>query len=359
MNINYEKINFTLFNSGFQELKNKSCVAYLGEGAWHHAYLISHQSAGKLVIRFPKDIAYGQKVEFDKTAIRAEYGGSKAYYQHANKIHPGISPDFFDYHAEEKSTYTIETYMGKQLDLGKLSKGKAFDVGYQVGSFFRELNKASHDLKGFGYLTWNGNSVEGEYQTSVSEFMSQENDQYIEEFDELLNWQGSSLQKDELKDKLIEALGSRTINKETISFTNVDTSPENILFNNGKVSLIDPRPILYYGHSFAGNFLNNYEAIFPTYFNTKRYAHNQFDKYTVELGEIANGYLAGYSGGDVGLKQLAKREQFIHLASLTANHIQLTKRLLTAREIIGVGTKDKINERIPIYLKMLQKLDIG
>jgi hypothetical protein len=73
----YELINFALQKSQYKSLVNKQQVTYIGEGAWHHAYLVKQNSGEKLVLRFPKEIAYGKKVAFIEKDINAEYGGTK------------------------------------------------------------------------------------------------------------------------------------------------------------------------------------------------------------------------------------------------------------------------------------------
>ncbi|MBY0098429.1 hypothetical protein [Mesobacillus maritimus] len=355
---NDETLDFAVKNSGLGPLKRKNQISFLGEGAWHHAYLVSTNHTEKFVVRLPKKVSvYGDKVEYDEKAIHADYRGTQLYYETANTIKAGICPEFFHYYNAPGKTYTIETYKGPNVKLADLTSNEAFSIGFQMGEFFREMNKVKHSLKGYGYLSWNGKEVEGRYQTDVSTFMKEENEEYAQDFERVCSWD-KRFASDEIKSKLMDSLASRSIDANTISITNQDASPENILFYNGQVSLIDPFPILYYGHSLAGNFLNCYETIFPTYFNTKRYERHQFNLYTKELREITNGYLHGYTCGDSHIKQLVRREQFIRLANLTYDHFVVATGELSKRAEVGMGTRDVINERISVFLEMLRAFNL-
>jgi hypothetical protein len=350
---NYEMLHFAVEQSDLGSLKSKNQISLLGEGAWHHAYLVTSNNNEKFVVRFPKEVSvYGDKIEYDEKAIHADYRGAQLYYETANTIKAGICPEFFHYYNAPGKTYTIETYKGPNVKLADITSNEALSVGFQMGEFFREMNKAKHSLKGFGYLSWNGEEVEGLYQTDVLASMKEENKEYAQDFERVCSWD-ERFAYDEIKLKLMDSLASRTIDAGTISFTNQDASPENILFQNGQISLIDPYPILYYGHSLAGNFMNCYEAIFPTYFNTKRYERHQFNQHIQKLREIANGYLHGYAGGDPYIKQLVRREQFIRLANLTYDHFVVATGELSKRAEVGMGTRDAINERISVFLEML------
>jgi hypothetical protein len=236
--------------------------------------------------------------------------------------------------------------------LDNLGFEETLQVGYQCGEFFRKMNEAKHILKGFGYLTWNGETVEGQLQTDVSVFMKEENEEYAQDYEEICQW-NQDFARGEIKAKLEESLAARMLTQDQISFTNQDTSPENILYANGKVSLIDPVPILYYGHSFAGNFMNNYEVLFPSFHNTPRYEKHQFNQYEGILKQISNGFYEGYAQGDQQIKQLIKREQFIQLFALTFNHYKLATNELTKEQLIRYGTQEAIKGRIPVLLNKL------
>jgi hypothetical protein len=352
------KINNALINSDLQPLKNESEASFLGEGAWHDAYLLSLASNEKFVIRFPKEFSlYGDKVEYNENNIHAEYGGTKKYYELANKVKMGVCPEFFTYHAEENNTYTIESYKGNTVKLENLSSKDAFKLGYQTGELFKNMHKLDHELLGFGYLSWNGKEIEGQLKTDVSVSMKEENAELITDYEELCNWD-KRFSEAGLKEKQLACLEGRTIDVNNVAFTNQDCSPENLLFNQGQLSIIDPLPILYDGNSLAGNVMNCYEAIFPTFYNTKRYEKHQFQKYIRELGQIADGFLEGYSGGNKDIKRAVRKEQFLKLANLCFDHYQLIKGELSRSAEIRFGTKDEMNVRLHTFLKMLEELDI-
>ncbi|OZM56673.1 hypothetical protein CIB95_10635 [Lottiidibacillus patelloidae] len=354
-----EKIDNALINSGFQPLKDGSEVSYLGEGAWHDAYLLTLRSNEKFVLRFPKVISvYGDKVEFCEKTVHAEYGGTKKYYELANKVRSGVCPEFFTYHAEENNTYTLETYKGSTVDLSSLTNEDAFDLGFQTGELFRGMHELDHGLQGFGYLSWNGSEIEGQLKTDVSTSMEEENDELISDYEALCNWD-KRFKENGLQEKHLECLKERTIDARTVAFTNQDCSPENLLFNSGKLAVIDPLPILYDGNSLAGNVMNCYEAIFPTFYNTKRYEKHRFHQYNIELNQVADGFLEGYSGGSIDIKRAVRKEQFLKLANLCFDHYQLISGELSKSMEIRFGTKDEMVERLPALIKMLKNIDIS
>jgi hypothetical protein len=353
----FEKINNAMKDSGLQAIKENQ-VSFLGEGAWHDAYLIEKNNGENLVIRFPKGVSvYGTKVEYDERKVHADYAGTKKYYELANKVKQGVCPSFYTYHAEEGNTYTIETYMGKTINLHSLSFKDAFKLGFEMGELFRGMHNQAHGIEGFGYLDWNGSELVGLLQTNVTQSMKEENEEYVSDYEELCKWD-KRFQEENLKEKLLTCVDNRSIDANSVVFTNQDCSPENLLFNSSKLSVIDPFPILYDGNSMAGNFMNCYEAIFPTYYNTKRYEKHQFQNFVSELKEIANGFLEGYSGGNVEVKRAVRKEQYIKLADLAFSHYRFITGELSAQAEVGVGTKKVMEERLNIFLEMLKDIKI-
>jgi hypothetical protein len=352
-----EQINNALKGSGLPVI-NEEQVTFLGEGAWHDAYIAHLGKEEKFVIRFPKKKSvYGTEVEYDERKIHADYAGTKKYYELANKVKRGICPSFYTYHVKEGNTYTVESYMGKTIDLKSLSLKGAFNLGFEMGELFSGMHILTHDIEGFGYLDWNGEKLVGLLQTDVSQSMKEENEEYVSDYEELCRWD-NRFKEEGLKEKLLACVENRTINNNSVVFTNQDCSPENLMYNHSQLSVIDPFPILYDGNSMAGNFMNCYEAIFPTYYNTKRYERHDFDLYINELKEIANGYLEGYSGGDKAIKLAVRKEQFIKLADLCFSHYKLITTELPKSTEIGVGTKQAMEERLNIFLEMLKDIKI-
>ncbi|MFG6496521.1 hypothetical protein P8610_14240 [Fictibacillus sp. UD] len=352
----FDLIDYALQKSGLEELKDPTQVQYLGEGAWHYAYLVQLRIGDPVVVRFPKAEAYGRKIEFDEAASYAEYAGTKAYYELANSVKPGICPEFFYYHVEKDKTFTVESYAGKAIKLEHFTYVEAFQVGAELGEFFRNMNTAKHGLKGFGYLQWNGNKIEGQIKSSASAFMKEENEEYISDFKKFMNTYNSSIHPAALI-QLQECMKNREIDEHNITFANQDTSPENVLIHlDGRVSLIDPVPILYSGDSLAGNFLNNYRTLFPTFYNAPRYAKHEFDRFEDRLHRMADGFLEGYSNGDLIVKQRVKQEEFIQLTSLAASHWELLQSdELTSEQKIRYGEREAIANRIPVLVKRIEE----
>jgi hypothetical protein len=351
----FDLIDFALQKSGLEPLKDTTQVQYLGEGAWHQAYLVQLRTGEAVVIRFPKAEAYGKKVEFDAAAYLAEYAGTKAYYELANSVKPGICPEFFQYHVEKNKTFTVESYAGKAIKLENFTFMEAFQAGAEMGEFFRYMNTAQHGLKGFGYLKWNGKYIEGQLQSSVTDFMKEENDEYLTDFKEFIQNYDQQIHPAALF-QLEKCMINREFDETQIVFTNQDTSPENILLHtDGSVSLIDPVPLLYSGDSLAGNFTNNYRTLFPTFFNAPRYAKHQFDRFEEKLQTIADGFMEGYCNGEAAVRRRVKQEEFIKLTSLTASQYKILHSDMTLEQKIRYGEKAAIANRIPVLVKRIEE----
>jgi hypothetical protein len=352
----FDLIDYALQKSGLEALKDTTQVQYLGEGAWHYAYLVQLSEDRSVVVRFPKSEAYGRKIEFDEAASYAEYAGTKAYYELANQVKPGICPEFFYFHIEENRTFTVESYAGKTIKLESFTYVEAFQVGAELGEFFRKMKKAHHDIKGFGYLKWDGKNIEGQMQSSISAFMKEENEEYISDFKEFIHAYQGTIHPTVLL-KLKDCIKNRGIDEKSIAFTNQDISPENILLGQGgTVRLIDPVPLLFSADALAGNFMNNYRTLFPAFFNSPRYAKHQFDRIEDMLIKIADGFLEGYCDGDVLLKERVKQEEFIKLTSLAASQFALLQSSgLTAEQRIRYGEKENIANRLPKLVKRIEE----
>ncbi|WNB91279.1 hypothetical protein [Bacillus sp. NEB1478] len=348
-------IDFALQKSGLDPLKDPTQVQYLGEGAWHQAYLVQLRVGEAVVVRFPKAVAYGKKVEFDETACLAEYEGTKAYYKLANSVKPGICPEFFQYYVGKNKTFTVESYAGKPIKLENFTFMEAFQTGAEMGEFFRYMNMAQHGLKGFGYLRWNGTNIEGQFQSSVTEFMKEENKEYLNDFKGfILNYDRHVHPAAMIQ--LEECMRNRNLDESQIVFTNQDTSPENILLHgDGRVCLIDPVPLLYSGDSLAGNFINNYHTLYATFFNSPRYAKHQFDRFEEKLQTIVDGFMEGYCNGDADVKKRVKQEEFIKLTSLTAFQFKVLHSDMTLEQKIRYGEKEAIANRIPVLVKRIEE----
>lgn len=204
-----ELIDFAIKSSGLGHLDGREQISFLGEGAWHHAYLFTDRNGEKFVIRFPKEVSiYGNNVDFDEKTMLAEYRGTELYYDAANKVRPGICPEFYHFFVVPGKTYTIETFKGETIKFAEITTKDAFNIGYQMGEFFREMNKAKNQIKGFGYLTWNGTEVEGLFQTDLSAFIKEENEEIDQDFETVTNCD-KRFNAEDIKLKLKNSLASR------------------------------------------------------------------------------------------------------------------------------------------------------
>ncbi|MDR7071336.1 hypothetical protein [Fictibacillus barbaricus] len=353
----FDLIDFALQKSGLESLKDTTQVQYLGEGAWHQAYLVQLAVGEAVVVRFPKPEAYGNKIEFDETAYMAEYAGTKAYYKMANSVKPGICPEFFHYYVEKNKTFTVESYAGKAINLENFTFMEAFQAGAEIGEFFRYMNTAQHGLKGFGYFKWNGTNIEGQFQSSVSKFMKEENEEYLNDFKEFIQNYDQYVHPATMV-QLEECMKNRELDESKIVLANQDTSPENILLHaDGRVCLIDPVPLLYSGDSLAGNFMNNYNSLYATFFNSPRYAKHQFNRFEGKLETIADGFMEGYCNGDADVKKRVKQEEFIKLTSLTAFQFKILHSEMTSEQKIRYGEKEAIANRIPVLVKRIEEFN--
>jgi hypothetical protein len=351
----FDLIDFAMQKSGLESLKDTTQVQYLGEGAWHLAYLVQLRTGEAVVVRFPKAEAYGRKIDFDESAYYAEYAGTKVYYELANTVKPGICPEFFHYHIEKDKTFTVESYAGKVIKLENFTFMEAFQAGAELGEFFRYMNTAQHGLKGFGYLKWNSATVEGQFQSNVNDFMKEENEEYLNDFKEFIQNYDQPIQPVAMS-QLEECMNNREIDESHIVLVNQDTSPENILIHtDGRISLIDPVPLLYSGDSLAGNFMNNYHTLYPAFFNAPRYARHQFDRYEEKLQTIADGFMEGYCKGDAAVRRRVKHEEFIKLTSLTAFQHKVLHSDMTLEQKTRYGEKDAIANRIPVLVKKIEQ----
>jgi hypothetical protein len=338
------------------ELSDK--VKFLGEGAWHDAYLVESGNE-QLVIRIPKDIAYGKKVDFNEQALLAEYGGQKAFYHHANSIQSGVAPTTFTYQVSPELTYTIESYVGERINLHNVKEEEAYEFGLQYGYLFKEMNRAKHNFSGFGYLKWNDEKkeVEGSFQRDITKFMQEENEEILADLSVLFQ-SNYPCNHRSIEQKLKYCLEGRTITDENISFTNQDTSPENILLKNNQIRLIDPFPVLYYGHAFAGNFLNNYESLFIALYNSPRYAKHRFDQVQSKLKAVAKGFINTYTNNDQEIRERVRKEQYIQLINTTVEHLNLVQNDVPLEKEMRYGTKQQIEKRIPEFLKQLEEFAV-
>ncbi|MEN1969554.1 hypothetical protein WMZ97_15940 [Lentibacillus sp. N15] len=351
----FEKINLAMENSGYFTLQSKADFQLLGEGAWHKAYLVHLPGNHPLVVRFPKKHAYGNPVPFNQQEMLAEYSGNGLYYRLANAVIPGICPKEYDYHVAPEFTYTIESYMGQPIDLAATDTSAGKEYGVQLGDFFRKMDNMKHNLEGFGPLTWYCGELKGEYKGDPQKFMIDEKDEFLSMLEHL---QDSTLSFDytAIQEKMLHCLDSRSLS--SLSLTNQDTSPENLIIRDGRIHIIDSRPVLYSGFVFAGNHVNNYRTLFPTYDAAPRYQRHQFYKHKAVLHAMADGFEEGYTGGLFERKKALRNEQFLQLFSLCYHNYEVLQKEISRETYLRMGNKQAIESRLPIYLRELEAFNL-
>ncbi|WP_332647818.1 hypothetical protein [Lysinibacillus sp. 54212] len=307
-----------------------------------------------LVIRFPKKQAYGKTIPFDRQELLSEYGGNGFYYRQANMIMSGICPDEYDFYVDSELTYTIESYMGQSINLSVTDSFKARDYGMQLGEFFRKMENVKLNLEGFGSLIWKDGKLEGFYKEDPLKLMADEKDKFHSEWSRLREAK-LSFDRSSIEGKLSWCLEKRSVS--SISLTNQDTSPENLIIRDGRVHLIDPRPVIYSGVAAAGNHVNNYKTLFPTYDQAPRYIKNQFHMHKDVLYALATGFEEGYTNGLVEQKKALKIEQFLELFSLCYGNYDALQKESNTETYLRMGDKQAIESRIPIYLRELETFE--
>lgn len=140
-----------------------------------------------------------------------------------------------------------------------------------------------------------------------------------------------------------------------LSLTNRDVSPENLIVCEAGVRLIDPVPIVYDGLAFAGDVLNNFNTLFPSFHRSPRYERHRFDRYRPLLCSFADGFLEGYAQGDPEMLYALRVEQFLMLLDLTCHHIGLLEHDMTEEAVLRYGDKTAMEERIPTYIAGMEQ----
>ncbi len=351
-----EQINKALEKEGLSKLKIESEIDRIGEGAWHHAYLVN-RNRDPYVLRLPKKMAYEKEVLFNYDDLMADYAGTKAYYKQANIAKKGICPDYFNFLVSEELTYMIESYAGKTVGLKEQTLEQSKRYGAELGEIFSAIEELESPLSGLGYLKWTEGNLAGEFDMEIQSFLLQETEEYQEELDSLLN---SQYEFDKRRVRQIgkELIQRRSIEGERIVFTNQDTSPENIIFTKDRVHIIDPYPILYTGTSLAANFVFNYQTTFPTFYNTKRYGKQRYNLYTKQLREIANGFTSGYVQESIKKQESLHIEVFLKLVTMAHGYMKLEQESMNREQEIRYGNKKQVEARLDTLLRQLENYSL-
>lgn len=328
---------------------------FLGEGAWHYAWKVLKEN-DELVLRIPKTTAYGKAVPYNEEALKAEYAGTKLYYQTINKAVAGAAPTFFEFHVSSELTYTVESYGGKQIDLHSMKEETAFQKGKAIGEIHRKTEEVPHKLDGFGYLTWSKKKgLQGSITGKASEFLREESKEYLADYQTLCT------ARPEYEDKTVSeaiqlavALRKKAFKKPLL--VNQDASPENILIQGDRVCLIDPYPSVYYPRTMAGNFMNLYETFFIALAGTERYRKHRFAACEVNLKMIAKGFIEGYSAGNPKIVSEVRGEQLLQLLETANSHLRFLSEDIAEETRIRYGSKEEIEERLTLFSEELKVL---
>lgn len=348
------KIHQALQIAGLPALSAPEQAQKLGEGAWHVAYLLRLPDGHLMVMRFPKDVSYGKLFHYDEKELRSEYGGAQLYYHYANQVLPGICPEEFFYHVSEELTFTVETYGGRGLQLAELDRVGAWDVGRQLGRFFRATDEVQVEIEGFGTLEWDGKKVRGSAPGDLHQNLREELPEYEEELQTLVDTE-LEFDREAVFRTFEEVKGNRRTDEECKVLTNRDLSPENLLWEDGRLRLIDPVPLAYSNLVFAGHFVHVYRDLFPLYHDAPRYARHNFQLYREQLTGIAEGFVEVYSYGDDLRRKQIHGERFLFLITLTLGHYNLLQQEeIRAETVIRVGSREAIAQRLPLLLRQLE-----
>ena len=331
---------------------------FLGEGAWHQAWKLTNGRTEPLVLRIPKKVAYNKEVPFRKEALQAEYEGTEFYYRQANQALKGSAPETFIYHVSEELTYTIESFAGDHVDLHKLKQKEAHILGKSIGSLYRQIEQTNHNLEGFGFFAWSEEKgLHGQFSGSFHSFIEEECEEVMEDYQQL-STKLPMFNQPEVNAALQRVCKLRMQEITKPCLTNQDASPENWLLDNGRVRLIDPLPILYFGEVMAGNFMNLYETLFVELAHTERYAKHRFHECRDVMQGIADGFLAGYCGDDLHLIRLLRGEQLLQVLNLAIGHLGMAEKGLNEEQIIRYGTKEDVKGRLQTFSVKMEQLSV-
>ncbi|MDQ0427251.1 hypothetical protein QOZ98_000076 [Planomicrobium stackebrandtii] len=293
---------------------------------------------------------------FNEAALRAEYGGTKLYYQSVNKANEGAAPEFYDFHVSPRLTYTLETFAGNPIDLHTVTEEMAFQTGLEVGKIHWQTEEIPHELDGYGYLAWTQDKgLHGAFDGNAREFLKEESKEHLADYSVLCT--ARSEFEDPVVSRAIQVaveLRNRQFKKPLLA--NQDVSPENILLNDGRVRLIDPYPSIYYSRGMAGNFMNLYETYFIGLADTERYRSHQFSKCADQLKAMAIGFLEGYSAGDLQVEREVRGEQLLQLLETAHSHFCLLSEEISEEKRIRYGNAAAIKERLVWLSEELKSL---
>lgn len=336
-------------------------ISKIGEGAWHNVYKMKCHTEEDLVLRVRKKKAYGQFQIFKEIDLITEYESSKVYYKQANQCSFNICPSFFDYYIDESLVFTVESYMGEGKTLPTLSHSEAFSIGKKLGEALKSMHDINPDIKGFGDIIWSGNQLEGEVQQESKDIWQADNEYYLSILNSL-STSDLTFNREEVGDMIFNLIENRRKKQQKIALVNQDVTPENIILNLDKVSLIDPFPKLDFDLKYAGYFVFCYKFLLPAYSNTTRYQKHAYDQYSKKLSRIADGFITGYTHNNENLYKHIVDEYILWTLLEAYEHFEiLNENEVDSKTLQQMGDKKMIKSRLLLCLNELENnsLDYG
>ncbi len=326
----------------------------IGERAWHDIYRVTlpHQ-AQPLIVRLRKAYAYTDHAD----NWHAEYVSTSLYYKQANRASSHICPETFLYHVSEEITCTVESYMGKKLDLATLDPPLARRLGRQIGSMMCQMHQKKTHIKGTGELAWDGANLYGKLPPRHPLLAQKIEQSYKENILMALSEQIPSFDHHHAQQKLAAALTLRTTDEPTV-LINRDITPEHLTIQPGnRIGIIDPYPYLGNGTRFAAWFIHCYRFLLPAYAPTPRYRLKRYDKHALILAEIVTGFEKGYIQGDDVLARHIAAERWMWTLEQAYDDLErLQSGPLTPAQQAKHGAPDVIRRRLRQALRTLEKL---
>lgn len=330
----------------------------IGEGAWHDAYLVERPGGPPLVVRIRKAVIYGQAEAFDEQGLRSDYEPVACYYRQANGVRPGVCPALFVYRLSPALTFTAESYMGLVIPWRAWDRGAAARYGAACGEFFAAMDRAAPGLAGFGPLRWNGGAVAGEDRRPLPEIRQTEAESHLDRLERLAA-AAVPFDRAVVRSKLRAVLDGRRFEREPVALINRDVTPENLMLQpSGAVGLIDPYPALGNGIRSAAWFVFCYRFLFPALDQAPRYRRHQFGRHAPILGAMADGFAAGYAGGQA-VRQARQMEYWLHMLREAWDCWASLGRELSQKEHRQGGGPELRARRLRLALAELERLPVG
>jgi hypothetical protein len=318
----------------------------IGSGAWHNAYLVQLEDGGRVVVRLRKAVIYGQRRPHHPPELADDYAPVGLYYQRANDTVPGVCPATYEWFADVDVAGTVESYMGRPVDLAGMRLSHARDFGHAAGHVFRALHARPVDIPGFGLLLCRDGRIVTEDSRPVAAIVAERDERCRQQLAALA---GAGLvgNVSPIRQALEEILVLRRWQQEPPALVNRDITPENLIARRGRFAgLVDPVPLIHNGLHFAGQFLACYRYLLPARARAPRYAGRGYGEYAHILAAIADGYAEGYAGGDPAVAHALAAEQLLSLIDWTHEHLALSRVRLSEEMRLRAGEQADIERSV-------------